>query len=104
MLLQKGNDGVSAIAATSIFFGYHGATSNIDPLEFADEHSLSLQRFYNILCFAYGSNVNEYQDLIDLKLLPTERSIQCIDEYSKISNSWNILLTPYEKSTSLIHG
>jgi|GEM_PF-1274339 len=105
ILLQKGNDGVSAIAATAGFFGVHGlAVSNVDDLAFADEHSLDLQRFYNILCFAYGSNVNEYGVLIDLTYLPSERSVRCVDEYSKISNSWNVLLTPYEKSNRFIEG
>lgn len=105
ILLQKGNDGVSAIAAAAGFFGAQGlAVSDISELAFADEHSLDLQRFYNILCFAYGSDKNEYKILIDLKLLPTERSTQCSDEYLKISKSWNILLAPYEKSSSLING
>ncbi|MGY5143201.1 MAG: DUF4344 domain-containing metallopeptidase [Candidatus Nitrosopumilus sp. bin_32a] len=105
ILLQKGNDGVSAIAATAGFFGIHGlAVTNVDQLAFHDEHSLDLQRFYNVLCFAYGSNVNGYGVLIDLKLLPAERSIQCNDEYSKISKSWNVLLTPYEKNSGLLDG
>ena len=103
ILLQKGNEGLPAIAATAVFFGYAGMNSNIATLDFADEHSLDLQRFYNILCFTYGSSVNEYGVLIDLNLLPKERSVQCTDEYLKISKSWNILLSPYEKSTSLIN-
>lgn len=105
ILIQKGNDGVSAIAATAGFFGLHGlAVSNLNELAFYDEHSLDLQRFYNILCFAYGSNISEYRVLIDLQLLPFERSIQCSNEYSKISKSWDILLSPYEKPIGLING
>lgn len=105
ILLQKGNDGISAIAATAGFFGIHGmSVSNVNDLAFYDEHSLDLQRFYNILCFAYGSDVNEFGVLIDLNLLPKERAIQCPDEYSKISKSWNTLLAPYEKSASLVQG
>ena len=105
ILLQKGNDGIPAIAATSVFFGVHGMSVNdVSQLSFADEHSLDLQRFYNILCFTYGSDVTEYGVLIDLDLLPEERSVRCTDEYSQISQSWRILLAPYEKSTSLIDG
>ena len=105
ILLQKGNDGIPAIAATSVFFGVHGmSVTDVDQLSFADEHSLDLQRFYNILCFTYGSDVTEYGVLIDLNLLPEERSIRCTDEYSQISQSWRTLLSPYEKSLSLIDG
>ncbi len=105
ILLQKGNDGIPAIAATSVFFANQGmSVTDVGQLSFADEHSLDLQRFYNILCFTYGSDVTEYGVLIDLNLLPEERSIRCTGEYSKISQSWNILLSPYEKSTSLIDG
>jgi hypothetical protein len=105
ILLQKGNDGIAAIAATSTFFGIQGmSVTDVGQLSFADEHSLDLQRFYNILCFTYGSDVTEYGILIDLNLLPEERSIRCTSEYSQISQSWNTLLAPYEKSTSLIDG
>ncbi len=61
----------------------------------ADEHSLPLQRMYNLLCLAYGSNEKEYDMLVTSGLLPTERAEGCADEYRQTRHAFARLLAPH---------
>ena len=53
-----------------------------------DTHKLDIQRFYNILCYAYGHTPEYNQDLIDEGWLPEERASNCEYEYNVLVNSW----------------
>jgi Putative metallopeptidase len=72
--------------------------TELDQSSFADEHSLSSQRFYNMACLVYGSNPEGYADWVGDDWLPESRAEQCPYEYEQISNSWSILLAPYLKN------
>src|SRR4051795_4448810 len=48
---------------------------------FADEHGLPAQRFYNVLCMAYGADSKLFAELVDKGYLPKERAEGCADEY-----------------------
>ncbi|MDE0089766.1 MAG: DUF4344 domain-containing metallopeptidase [Thaumarchaeota archaeon] len=61
--------------------------------DFAGVHSLSIQRFYNIACWMYGSDTHAYSLLANL--LPEERASQCQSEYERMSASWYRLASPY---------
>lgn len=61
----------------------------------ADEHSLPLQRMYNLLCLAYGSNEKEYDMLVTSGLLPKERAEGCADEYRQTRHAFARLLAPH---------
>ncbi len=63
--------------------------------KFADVHSLPAQRFYNVLCIAYGSNEVEFADLVDKGYLPKERASDCKDEYKQIAYAYEALLKPH---------
>ncbi len=78
---------------------YWAATSSsmFDELNFADEHSLNQQRFYNMLCLVYGSNPQQYQGLVTAGYLPESRAQRCPAEYQQKSNAWNQLLEPWAK-------
>ncbi|MBA2895045.1 DUF4344 domain-containing metallopeptidase [Nonomuraea soli] len=62
---------------------------------FADEHSLSGQRFYNVMCYLYGSNHNAFLPLVSEGDLPVARAQRCEHEYAKMADSWSRLLQPY---------
>lgn len=66
-------------------------------LPFADEHSLDHQRYYNILCWVYGSDMQNYQYLVDEEFIPQERANYCEGEYITLNNSFLTLLDPYIK-------
>jgi Putative metallopeptidase len=68
---------------------------SIPRVKFADEHSLPAQRFYNVLCIAYGSNDELFRDLVDKGYLPKSRAEDCKDEYTQVAYAFNKLLSPH---------
>jgi hypothetical protein len=64
---------------------------------FWDEHSLDVQRYYNILCWFFGSNPQENQTIVSEEGLAEERAIRCPGEHQQIYTSWGRLLSPYMK-------
>lgn len=65
--------------------------------DFWDEHSLDEQRYYNIVCWVYGSDPEEFKDLLEEEGLGENRAERCPAEYEQISSSWMTLLDPYLK-------
>jgi hypothetical protein len=66
---------------------------------FADEHGLPAQRFYNVLCMAYGADSKLFADLVDKGYLPGERAEGCADEYEQVIKALNKLIGPYIDQT-----
>ena len=66
---------------------------------FADEHGLPAQRFYNVLCMAYGADPKLFADLVDKGYLPRERAERCADEYEQVVKALNKLIGPYIDQT-----
>lgn len=64
---------------------------------FADEHSLSSQRFYNVACWMYGRDQNEYGFFVEEGILPQARAVRCSTEYKKMSSAWKRLTEPWLK-------
>ena len=58
-------------------------------------HSLSIERFYNIACYAYGADPEYNSGLVGDDYLRAERADGCRDEYEKMASSWNRLLDGY---------
>lgn len=70
--------------------------------QYADEHSLSSQRFYNWACWLYGSDTKAYASVVESDdnpdgVLPPERAERCKGEFDQLSHSWSTLLKPYLK-------
>ena len=63
--------------------------------QFSDEHGTAEQRFYNLLCMAYGSDQKLFGDLVTSGYLPKERAELCPVEYAKVANAFAALLGPY---------
>jgi len=59
----------------------------------ADEHSLSLQRFFNLVCWVYGSDPQKHADLVANGVLPQARAARCPHEYAQLDRSWSTLLS-----------
>lgn len=60
-----------------------------------DVHSLSIQRFYNIACYAYGADPAYNAALVGDDYLPADRAESCPYEYAQMSSSWDRLLEGY---------
>ncbi|MBR8836329.1 MAG: hypothetical protein DSM106950_20480 [Stigonema ocellatum SAG 48.90 = DSM 106950] len=66
-----------------------------EKLHFWDEHPLNAQRYYNIICWFYGSNPSKYATLPTFSGLPGKRAKGCPSEYKQAYYSWTRLLQPY---------
>ena len=66
-------------------------------MPFWDEHSLDEQRYFNIVCWVYGSAPEKYQSLLGREWgLPRERAERCAGEYDRMSRAWNAVLEPHK--------
>ena len=63
--------------------------------KFSDEHGVPAQRFYNVLCVAYGADPKLFADLVEKNYLPRSRSEGCEDEYRQIDFAFKTLISPH---------
>ena len=71
---------------------------------FADEHGSPLQRFYNLLCIAYGGLPDTFQDLVEAGTLPTERAQGCAREYEQVNFAFAETILPHVDQDLLKQG
>lgn len=88
--------------AASVFNGGVAFTlfdnGELDESAFWGEHSMGLQRFYNIICMLYGQNPDAHKDLVSQEVLPQARARRCPSEYQRIEKAWGTLLSPHMKN------
>jgi hypothetical protein len=63
--------------------------------KFSDEHGIPAQRFYNVLCVAYGADPKLFADVVEKNYLPRDRADGCEDEYRQISFAFKTLIGPH---------
>jgi hypothetical protein len=63
-----------------------------------DEHDLSPQRAYWIVCLMVGSDPVKFKNLADQAKMPESRQQSCKGNYAKASRSWDMVLAPYRRS------
>ena len=87
-MLIEADDVASVLGAAASYY------TEFDPADedFSGEHSLDRQRYFNLLCWAYGSDPDAHEDLIDTWDLPESRADQCEAEYAQLDRSWSRLL------------
>ena len=66
---------------------------NLTESAFADTHALDQQRFYDLACWAYGSDPNYNQYMIDYNWIPEHRLVWCEGEYYNGVYAWDMLRT-----------
>jgi hypothetical protein len=62
---------------------------------FSDVHGTPSQRYYNVLCIAYGADPDLFADFVTGGRLPKDRAEGCEFEYKQVVNAFNKLVTPY---------
>jgi hypothetical protein len=62
---------------------------------FADEHGTSAQRFYNLLCTAFGADPELFADVVDKGFLPGDRAIVCKREHVQLERAFDTLIRPH---------
>lgn len=62
---------------------------------FWDEHGLSIQRYYNLLCLLYGSDPAAFWPVVAQSGIGVGRARKCEHEFEQKLKSWERLLGPY---------
>lgn len=100
LLLQfSKSDARRLIGGTAYAYNVEASAPSTKKNPFADEHGLPAQRFYNLLCMAYGADSEFFADLVDKGYLPKERAEGCADEYKQVTLAMNKLIRPFIDQT-----
>ncbi|MBY5946533.1 DUF4344 domain-containing metallopeptidase [Photobacterium rosenbergii] len=94
MLNYVENGDRQAIHAATLFAIEDQQIESFDDLDFIDEHSLDIQRYFYGLCLIFGSDPDKHETLFqDLEAeVKTEREDICIEEFDRVSASWESYL------------
>lgn len=96
ILLQFGKDVARrTITGTALFFRQMAASQQPGSIDFSSVHGLPEQRFYNVLCIAYGWDRNLFADFVQKGLLPQQRAAGCAWEYKQIAHAFTTLVAPH---------
>ncbi len=92
-VLIEADMGDAVLSAAETY--YTAEAEETDQETLADEHSLNQQRYFNMVCWVYGSDPDGNADLLEDWELPKARAEQCPDEYALINRSWSALLADH---------
>jgi hypothetical protein len=62
---------------------------------FSDAHSQPQERFFNLLCMAYGANSAMFAELVTKDYLPKQRAMGCPREYRRVGSAFQTLIAPH---------
>jgi Putative metallopeptidase len=62
---------------------------------FSDAHSPPPERFYNLLCLAYGADSELFADFVTKGYLPQGRANGCKREYGELTYAFNKVIIPH---------
>ena len=62
---------------------------------FSDVHGAPAQRFYNLVCLAYGADPVLFADVVDRGYLPKDRASSCKREYNQVAFAFHELIGPH---------
>ena len=97
------NEPILAMWAADLWRTLSGVSGGqqMDARAFADTHDLDEQRYYNLMCWAYGADPLVRAYIVVESGLPPERSQSCQQEYAQMSSSWERLLSPHLKDPAM---
>ena len=98
IILQMGKEEARRLmggAAYQYRSGVQSETENVATKRFADAHGTMAQRFFNLLCLAYGADQELFKDVVADGYLPTGRAEGCSDEYAQVAYAFKTLIGSY---------
>jgi hypothetical protein len=90
-LLIGDDAGDNAVLSAAAAFAYNGEARG-GGVDYAGEHSLDEQRYFNMVCWVYGRDPRRHADLLEASGLPAGRAERCAAEYARVDASWRRLL------------
>jgi len=102
IMLQFGDDRARRLI-TGAAFSYRAFVKNakqkpsvsVPLLTFSSDHGSPEQRFYNLLCLAYGYDAKIFADLVENEYLPKTRARNCRYEYVVLRYAFRQLIVPH---------
>jgi hypothetical protein len=98
MMLQFGGERARALI-TGAAYTYNSYMQNPDvmaPLKaFSDIHGAPEQRYYNLLCLAYGADPKLFADVVTKGQLPRSRAVDCKREYDQVAYGFQEFIAPH---------
>jgi hypothetical protein len=98
ILLQFGESEARRLIAGTAY-AYHIDEMKIDPCrsmeDYASEHGTPAQRFFNVLCIAYGADTKLFADIVSGGYLPKTRAEYCEEEYEQVQDAFDLLVLPH---------
>jgi len=82
-------------------YAHEAHARTMDDSDFADVHGLDSQRYYNILCMAYGSDPEYFAAAVKDGKLPPERAEGCADEFHQAVFAMQKLVAPAIDKTAV---
>jgi len=102
MILHLGKDDARRLISGAAY-SYRDAVQDsaaFVPLQaFSDMHSMPAQRYYNLLCIAYGADPTTFAYVVEQKYLPDARARDCKREYDEVAFAFKKLLGPHLDET-----
>lgn len=87
---------INSDAARAYKIDAHNRIKNGRDWDWADEHGTEMQRFYNIVCLAYGADTEAHEGFSKQMGLPKERAETCQDEFEMANKSWHRVIKQVE--------
>jgi Putative metallopeptidase len=84
-----------ADAAKGWFFDARRDREIGDKPLYYDEHNVSAQRAYQIVCLMVGSDPEKFKSLADEAKMPEDRQQTCKHDFRKASAAWDAVITPH---------
>jgi Putative metallopeptidase len=72
------------LRAAAFMYEQDSAARKVGEEDFADVHGLDRQRYYNVLCLAWGSDPKRFAFAKELGKLPDDRAEGCADEFAQV--------------------
>ena len=98
LMLRFGDEEARALI-TGAAYSYNkyvqGSQVTVPLAAFSDAHSAPAQRFYNLLCTAYGFDSTRYGDFVEKGYLPKSRAGSCKREYNTTAFAFRELISPH---------
>lgn len=100
LLAQQTDEGNQAlIDSADGWYLSDAAKAEWEDSDFYDEHSLDIQRAYQIVCLMVGADADVFGEVATEYEMDAERQERCAFDYQQASSSWTGLLEPHEGSS-----
>lgn len=102
LLSTEGEEADQALidAADGWYLSELDAGEEFEASDFYDEHSLSIQRAYQVVCMSVGAKPEVFAETAEEYEIDAERQESCAFDYETAVNSWTTLLEPHEGDAS----